>query len=492
MRRSKMAQRMTDGANVTRVNKWKLEVVQVPIGKLKAWNLNPRDNDKAAVKLAELLKEHGIINPLIATPDGTVRAGHTRMKAAVLAGFKEVPVIYIPFESERKAVEFALADNKSSEWAKWDVEKLQSIFAETLKVDVHVGSSLQEAALGTGFKASEIEGISAIADFSRADMVPQMPAAAVSRRGEVYKLGRHRLMCGDSSSVSDVDRLMAGAKIHLVNTDPPYNVKIEPRSNNAIAAGLSSFAGFGNNEHAPGAGKGLTHHQSFDVHRGATHAHGTTKKMRAKDRPLENDSVSDDAFEKMLQAWFGNIARVLLPGRCFYIWGGYANCGNYPPVLKVCELYFSQTIIWDKMWPVLTRKDFMSAHEWAFYGWKEGAGHRWFGPNNATDLWKIKTIDELPTDVWHIKKYNQTVTVHLTEKPVELATRAMQYSSQAGENVLDLFGGSGSTLIGAEQMNRNAYLMELDPAYTDVIRQRWSDFVYGKGCKWQSLTPSVK
>jgi DNA modification methylase len=285
-------------------------------------------------------------------------------------------------------------------------------------------------------------------------------------------------MCGDSGSVADLDLLLGGQPIHLVNTDPPYNVKVEPRSNNAIAAGLSSFAGFGNNEHAPGAGKGLTHHQSFDVHRGATHAHGTTKKMRAKDRPLENDFVSDDAFEKMLHAWFGNIARVLLPGRCFYIWGGYANCGNYPPVLKVCELYFSQAIIWVKEHPVLTRKDFMGNHEWCFYGWRLGAGHKFYGPNNALD-------------VWPIKKVNPQSMIHLTEKPVELAVRAIQYSSRDGENVLDLFGGSGSTLIGCEQTGRHAYLMELDTLYCDVIRQRWAEFVHGAGCDWKKLTPSA-
>jgi DNA modification methylase len=141
----------------------------------------------------------------------------------------------------------------------------------------------------------------------------------------------------------------------------------------------------------------------------------------------------------------------------------YANCGNYPPVLRATGLYFAQAIIWDKQHPVLTRKDFMGAHEWCFYGWKEGAAHVFLGPNNATDL-------------WHVKKVNPQSMVHLTEKPVELAVRAIQYSSRAGENVLDLFGGSGSTLIAAEQTGRHAYLMELDALYADVIVQRWEKF----------------
>lgn len=170
------------------------------------------------------------------------------------------------------------------------------------------------------------------------------------------------------------------------------NVKVEPRSNNAIAAGLSSFTN--------------THHQNFDVGRHPGKATGTTRKLRPKDRPLKNDFASDEEFDRLLDAWFGNIARVLEPGRGFYIWGGYANCVNYPPFLKKHGLYFSQALIWDKQHPVLTRKDFMGAHEWCFYGWKEGAAHRFHGPNNATDL-------------WHVKKIPPQKLEHLTGKPAD-------------------------------------------------------------------------
>ncbi|MCS6954616.1 MAG: DNA methyltransferase [Bryobacteraceae bacterium] len=168
-------------------------------------------------------------------------------------------------------------------------------------------------------------------------------------------------------------------------------------------------------------------------------------------------------YHRLFHAWFGNLARVLEPGRAFYVWGGYANCGNYPPVLKATGLYFSQAIIWVKEHPVLTRKDFMGNHEWCFYGWREGAAHVFLGPPNVTD-------------VWSVKKVNPQSMIHLTEKPVELAVRAMQYSSRPGENVLDLFGGSGSTLIAAEQTGRKAYLMELDPLYCDVIVRRYEQF----------------
>jgi DNA modification methylase len=228
-----------------------------------------------------------------------------------------------------------------------------------------------------------------------------------------------------------------------------HHVKVEPRSNNAIAAGLSSF-------------EGPSHHQQSDIARNGS-PKKADRKLRAKDRALLNDFVTDDAFATMLRAWFGNISRVLLPGHTAYIWGGYSNISNYPPALVDAGLYFSQMIIWDKQHPVMTRKDYMGAHEWCFYSWKEGAAHRFFGPANETDL-------------WHVKKVSPQKMVHLTEKPVELAIRAIRNSSLQGENVLDLFGGSGSTLMGCEQTGRRAFLMELDPPYCDVIVQRWEQF----------------
>ena len=173
--------------------------------------------------------------------------------------------------------------------------------------------------------------------------------------------------------------------------------------------------------------------------------------------------MTDGEFDVLLDAWFGNIARVLVPGGSFYIWGGYANCGNYPPFLKKHELYFSQSIIWVKEHPVMTRKNFLGNHEWAFFGWKLGAGHKFHGPKNITDVWSVKKVSPQKME-------------HLTQKPAELAVRAMQYSSLAGENVLDLFGGSGSTLIAAEQTGRNAFLMELDAPYCDVIVDRFQRF----------------
>jgi DNA modification methylase len=422
-----------------------MKVEMRPIASVKPYANNPRVNDAAVDAVAASIREFGFRQPIVVDVDGVIIVGHTRYKAALKIGLETVPVHVAVGLTPAQAKAYRIADNQTATMSNWDEDKLPLELA-----------ALQEMGFDldlTGFSGDELLrllGSETNDGQGDPDVVPEPPDAATTQPGDLWILGKHRLLCGDSSLREDVDRLLNGAVIHLVNTDPPYNVKVEPRSNNAIAAGLSSF-------------QGTTHHQSLDLARHPEKAEPTGKKLRAKDRPLANDFVSDAEFERLLQLWFGNIARVLLPGRGFYIWGGYANVGNYPPVLKLCELYFSQAIIWDKQHPVLTRKDYMGAHEWCFYGWREGAAHHYYGPNNATDLWAIK-------------KVNPQSMIHLTEKPVELAARAMEYSSKPGENVLDLFGGSGSTLIAAEQTGRKAFLMELDALYCDVIVQRYETF----------------
>ncbi len=421
-----------------------MQIEMWAIERIKEYDRNPRINDDAVGPVAESIRQFGFKVPVLVDKDGVLVAGHTRIRAARQLGLTEVPVICADDLTPEQVRAFRVADNKLHELSTWDLELLP------IELSALQGMDFDLELLG--FSKDDLAKIldSGIKDgLTDPDEVPEPPDEAITKPGDLWILGDHRLLCGDSSKPEDVDRLLAGASIQLVNTDPPYNVKVEPRSNNAIAAGNSSFTNY--------------HHQQLDLARHPEKSKPTHKQMRAKDRPLANDFVSDEAFEAMLLAWFGNMARVLEPGRSFYIWGGYANCGNYPPALKASKMYFAQAIIWDKEHPVLTRKDFMGAHEWCFYGWKEGAGHKFYGPNNATDL-------------WHVKKINPNKMVHLTEKPAELAVRAMQYSSLAGENVLDLFGGSGSTLIAAEQTGRKAFLMELDPPYCDVIVQRWETF----------------
>jgi len=297
------------------------------------------------------------------------------------------------------------------------------------------------------------------------DEIPPPPEKPVTRRGDLWVLGDHRLLCADSAKARDVDRLLDGAPVHLANVDPPYNVRVEPRSNNAIAAAKREGKVKGRSARTSvatsGRGAGLKNSQ-LDLARHPSKARPTGP-MRPKDRALQNDWIEDQAFDALLSKWFGNIARVLLPGRSFYIWAGYSNVFNYPKALVEADLYFSQILVWDKEHAVLTRRDFMGVHESCYYGWKPGGAHVWLGPPNVQDIWRVKKI-------------SPQRMIHLTEKPVELAVRAMQYSSRPGENVLDLFGGSGSTLIGAEQTGRNACLMEIDPLYCDVIVKRFENF----------------
>lgn len=419
-----------------------LSVKILPISEVIPYARNPRKNADAVAKVAASIAEFGWRQPIVVDENNIIVAGHTRWLAAQRLGLDAVPVHVAAGLSPAQVKAYRLMDNRSSEEATWDSDLLPLELADLKELEYNLEL--------TGFDKDELskmfENGGGLTD---PDDVPKPPDAAITQPGDLWVLGNHRLLCGDSGSPADLDRLLDGNKIHLVNTDPPYNVKVEPRSNNAIAAGNSSFS--------------KTHHQSLDLALHPGKDKPTTRKMRPKDRQLANDFVTDEAFERLLQAWFGNIARVLEPGRGFYIWGGYANIANYPSVLKKHKLYFSQAVIWVKEHPVLTRKDFMGNHEWCFYGWKEGAAHQWLGPTNATD-------------VWSVKKVNPQSMVHLTEKPVELAVRAMQYSSRPGENVLDLFGGSGSTLMGAEQTGRKAFLMELDPPYCDVIVQRWENF----------------
>jgi len=446
-------------ATATKEAKFDIQVRKIDT--IRPYEANPRINDDAVDAVAASLREFGFRQPIVVDTEGVIVCGHTRWKAAHKLGLTKVPVHVARDLTPEQIRAYRIADNKTADLAEWDMELLPIELA-----------GLQDAGIDWSLLGFDAEELARLLDpgvtqgLTDPDEVPEPPDEAITQPGDLWVLGDHRLLCGNSGSAADLDRLLDGAVIDLVNTDPPYNVRVEPRSSTAIAAGLSSFQNK----------KAQLHHQSFDQARGVTDPKKAHKKMRAKDRPLENDFVTDEAFSEMLLAWFTNASRVLKPGGSFYIWGGYANIGNYPAPLKKAGLYFSQGIVWDKQHPVLTRKDMMGCFEIVFYGWKEGAGHHFYGPNNATDL-------------WHVKKVNPQAMVHLTEKPVELAVRAIQYSSLTGQNVLDLFGGSGSTLIAAEQTGRKAFLMEIDPPYCDVIVERWEKFT---GRKAERVTaPSV-
>lgn len=427
---------------------WPVEHVERwPIDKLVPYVRNPKQHPPEQVDLiAKSMARFGQAQVILIDEAGEIIAGHGRVLAAQKLGWPSLMVGQARGWNEDEKRAYRIADNElgGTRLAPWNMD--------LLRVELRELSLAQFEMPLLGFDAKHLQWLQSerIAGDIDPDSIPDPPPEAISILGDRWMAGDHVVLCGDASDTEQVGKLVGDAQIHLINTDPPYNVRVEPRSNNAIAAGLSSFGSFGN-------------HQNFDFKRFP----GKSKKtgaMRAKDRPLKNDFMPDDKFDQLLGVWFANMAARLIPGGSFYIWGGYSNWKNYPSKIESAGLYFSQGIAWVKEHPVLTRKDYMGNFESCFYGWKEGGPHRWFGPTNATD-------------VWPIKKINPQAMVHLTEKPVELAARAITYSSDIGENVLDVFGGSGSTLIGAEQVGgRSAYLMEIDPLYCDIILMRWQNF----------------
>jgi len=408
---------------------------------------NPRtisDRQRRALKAS--LKKFGVVEPLVINRrNNRIVGGHQRVQVLLDLGEKTCPAVFVDLDEEQ---EKELNIRLNSNAGEFDLEKLVAEF--DLK-----------AIKSWGIPESFFNKLDFIHQKMQADLMgdpdavsgPEDLGPARTQPGDLWLLGDHRLLCGDSANWADVARLTEDQPVQLVNTDPPYNVNVKSRSNNAIAAGLSSFA-------ATGGKQKLTKNQRGDLAHHPGKATATTKKLRPKDRPLANDFFPEAEFESLLAKWFGKLSRALAPGRGFYLWGGYANCANYPPAMKAAGLYFSQALIWLKGHPVMARKDYLVDHEWCFYGWKAGAGHKFFGPKNAVDVWQVKKVP------------NQRM-VHLTEKPVELAERAIEYSSLPGERVLDLFGGSGSTLIACERTGRHARLMELDPHYCDVIVARW-------------------
>jgi DNA modification methylase len=431
------------------------------------WRIHPKAQQQA---LAGVLDQVGFVSAVMVNRrTGHLVDGHLRVELALARNEPSVPVSYVDLDPDEEALVLASLDPLAA-MAGVDDEKLRALLA-----DVSVDSEALAAMLNTLMPSEPRTGLTDPED------IPSPPDEATTKPGDLWILGEHRLLCGDSGNPADLDRLLDGATVDLLSTDPPYNVKVEPRSNNAIAAGMSdqwdasyqtaleasqakrrNARGLHEFDQARQSGT-RGHHQSMDLARHPEKAQATHRKMRAKDRPLVGDFITDEDFAARLDAWFRNGARVLRPGGAFYIWGGYANIANYPPALRAAGLYFSQAVIWVKEHAVLTRKDFMGNHEWCFYGWREGAGHRYFGPPNATD-------------VWSVKKVNPRAMIHLTEKPTELTRLTIEYSSLPGEVVLDLFGGSGSALIAAEQTGRRARLMEIDPLYCDVIVRRFEEF----------------
>lgn len=442
-----------------------MKVTDRPLSSIKPYDKNPRRNDTAAEKVAESIRRFGFNVPITVDADGVIVTGHTRYKAAKILGLKSVPCVVLDLPPDEIRA-FRLADNRVSEFAQWDggllraeVEALQASGIDLASV----GLSDAELTEIIGGLTPEIAG--AMTDAEIDDAVPDIPEEPpVSRRGEVYVLGRHRLMCGDSTSKEDVERLMAGRKADLLLTDPPYNV---------------DYTG------------------------------GTDKRLKIK-----NDAMSPEQFDSFLHAAFARAHESMRKGAPFYVFHASISQRTFENALEHNLLPVREQIIWVKDNLVLGRQDYQWRHEPVFYGWKEGATRTWnsdrkqttvadiapermfVGPDGTAVLtvggrtWRFPldtALEEVEGTVVRAPKPKRSAQ-HPTMKPVALLKYFIRNSSNENALVLDLFGGSGSTMAACHVTGRDSASMELDPRYCDVIRQRYAGLV--GAADWREATPA--
>lgn len=402
------------------------------INEIKPYEKNPRINDEAVDAVVTSIREYGFRQPIVVDANGVIIVGHTRWKAAKKLGLTEIPVHTAIDLSPEKVKAYRIADNKTGEIAEWDYDLLPLELADLQQVDFDLSL--------LGFDSDELDkllnGEDAVAEgMTDPDEVPEPPEEPVSKRGEIYQLGSHRLMCGDSTDNVNVEALMRGEKAHMIFTDPPWHVNY-----GAVESGNPQG-------YVP--------------------------------RTILNDNMDTESWEKFCDDISRMLAEISHPGTPCYVVMSAQEWGVIDPALRNAGFHWSSTVIWVKDTLVLSRKDYHTRYEPIWYGWKDGAA-------------RLKNVeDRKQSDVWEIPRPKRS-ELHPTTKPVELIVRAVKNSSEKGNIVADFFGGSGSTLIAAEQTGRKAYLMELDEKYCDVIRKRWAEFVHGEGCEWQALTPKIQ
>ena len=369
------------------------------IKKLIPYVNNPRINDSAVDMVAASIKEFGFKNPIIVDKKNVIVAGHTRLKAAKKLGLQEVPIIRVEDLTEQQIKAFRIADNKTTEFAEWDFELL-NIELEGLDDEF------------TGFDMEELEDMFPDDTEVIEDDFEEEPLEnPISKRGDIWQLGRHRLMCGDSTKLEDVVKLMNGAKADLFITDPPYNV---------------DYTG------------------------------GTKDALK-----IMNDKQDDASFRQFLVDAFSAADAVMREGAAFYIWHADNEGYNFHSACFNTGWKVRQCLIWVKNSAVFGRKDYHIQHEPCLYGWKEGAAHLW-------------TSDRKQTTILNFDRPTRNKE-HPTMKPVKLFDYLIKNNTRRNDIVLDLFAGSGTTLIACEQNGRVSYNMELDPRYVDVIIKRFEN-----------------
>ena len=381
------------------------------------YDRNPRVHPQEQIdQLANSIEEWGWTFPILIDENNNVLSGHGRLLAAKKLGIDEVPCLVSVGWSQSQKTAYIIADNKIAEQSRWDDDLLKSLMSDVgdgLTFDDSFDLDL------LGFDKDELnefllEDRQGLTD---ADQVPEAPETPITRGGDVWVLGNHRLMCGDSTKMDEVERLMDGQKADMVFTDPPYN---------------ADYKSLGSNE-----------------------------LLR---QGIKNDSMSDDRFESFISDFLRVKFEHTKQGASYYICCNWKD--SYPRFynnLTETGVNVSSCIVWNKGSGGMGWQDYRYQYEFIIYAFKQDAAHSWYG-------------DRTQTDIWSVNREARQNYIHPTQKPVEIIEKALKNSSKSKHLVLDLFGGSGSTLIACEKTNRNAYLMELDPKYCDVIIKRWQEF----------------
>lgn len=380
-----------------------MDIINIALKDLKPYENNPRKNDDAVKYVAESIKEFGFKVPIVIDKNNVIVAGHTRYKAAKKLKMSEVPCIIADDLTDEQIKAFRLADNKVAEKAEWDFDLLNAELDDIIDLDMEL----------FGFEdALQDDAEEAVED----EFEVELPAEPKSKLGDIYQLGNNRLMCGDSTVLEDVEKLMGGEQADMLLTDPPYNVNYEGK---------------------------------------------TKDKLKMK-----NDQMGNDNFRQFLTDAFSNADMVMKPGAVFYIWHADREGYNFRGACFDAGWTVRQCLIWNKNSMVIGRQDYQWKHEPCLYGWKEGAGHLW-----ASDRKQSTVINfDKPT----------RNDMHPTMKPIPLFDYQIKNNTKGGDVVLDLFGGSGTTIMACEQNGRRGYSMEYDPRYVDVIVDRWEKFTGAK------------
>lgn len=384
-----------------------------PMDKLLPYARNARQHsDEQIAQIAASIAEFGFVNPCLVGADGVLVAGHGRLAAARKLGLSTVPVVVLDHLTPTQRRALVLADNRLAELSTWD-DALLRIELEALQDE---GFDLDL----TGFDADALAELLAGEEpehegQTEDDAVPEMPEEPVSKPGDVWRLGPHRLVCGDATAAEAYAQLFPdGERADMVFTDPPYNVN---------------------------------------------YANSAKDKLRGKHRPILNDALGAGFHDFLYDALSLLVAHTR---GAIYVAMSSSELGTLQAAFRSAGGHWSTFIIWAKNTFTLGRADYQRQYEPILYGWPEGAERHWCGDRDQGDVWQIKKP--------------QKNDLHPTMKPVELVERAIRNSSRPGDVVLDPFGGSGTTLIAAEKSGRVARLIELDPKYADVIVRRWQDW----------------